>query len=171
MAGPGWEPEAGSSDHLGCDRHLPVPVRWRGRWPGPKPKPSKRRSLKGKMSSRDIAADAKPRGLGRGPGTWFGSRTSQSNLQHLPSSWSSREAGGERAAGGRQVWGRRESKGTCRMEAAAQALPAACPHSPRGPTSGAHVQRGGLCGPAYQLLQHPNWCPGCSSHLSPPRPQ
>ncbi|KAL0625635.1 hypothetical protein AAY473_004688 [Plecturocebus cupreus] len=39
-------------------------------------KPPNLQTLKGSLSSRDNATDAKPQGLGCGPGTWFGSRTS-----------------------------------------------------------------------------------------------
>lgn len=50
------------------------------------PKSSKHQTLKGSLSSRDSAPDAKPWRMGCRPGTWFGSRTSQSNLQHLQTS-------------------------------------------------------------------------------------
>lgn len=150
VAGPGWEPKAGPSDHLDSGRHLPGPVRWTCRWPGPKPKPSKLRSLKGKVSSRDIAADAKPWGLGHSPGTWFGSRTSQSNLQHLLSSWSRQEAGGVRATGGRQVWGYgvgaggRGERGKAPAGLRLQPKPSQqrAHILPEVPHPGAHVQRG-----------------------------
>ena len=82
----GWglgqkQPKAASSDLLDSPgpsgRRLSIPSQVRMLLTCPfKPKPSELQALKGSLSSRDKAADAKPQGVGCGPGTWFGSRTS-----------------------------------------------------------------------------------------------
>lgn len=104
----------------------------------PQPKPSKLRSLKGSVfQGHHRLCQALGAGLRSRDMVWLQDITEQlatpSQLLEQPRGrWSA----GRRKTPAVGLWGKEGEKGTCRIETAAQALPAVCSHSPRGPTSG-----------------------------------